>query len=311
MKYIFCGTSIFSVAILEKLMSDFYFPEFVITQPDKPVGRKQIMTAPPVKDVCLDHNIPCYQPEKIGQLAQMIKDADVDFLIVASYGQIIPQAVLDAAKRGGINVHTSLLPEYRGASPIQQAILDGEEQTGITIMKMDDKMDHGDIVFQKEIDIADTDTAESLQAKLAFLGADVLVKVLPDYTSGKLKSRIQNHDQASFTKIIKKADGKIDWNDSDQKIERKVRAYYDWPIAWTILPNKKRLKIYRSQLTELESEEAPGTLVHFPDFFAIVCGNKKLLRIEKLQVEGSKEMSVKDFMNGYKDLNGKLCLVSL
>lgn len=271
MKIIFMGTPEFSATILTALLNSDYEIAAVITNPDAPVGRKQILTPSPVKVVAEKNKIPIIQPEKM-------RDFNVDLAIVAAYGKIIPKHILDIPRYGTINVHPSLLPKYRGASPIQNAILNGDKKTSVTIMKLDKEMDHGPILAQEEFPIADSDTYESLSQKLAMMGAELLTKTIPDYVSGKIKPVEQKHAEATYTKIIKKEDGKIDWSKSAAEIERMIRAFYPWPTAWTTW-NSKVLKILEAEVR-----------------------NEKLA-IKKLQLEGGKILSIKEFLNGHKDFN--------
>ncbi|MDO8443667.1 MAG: methionyl-tRNA formyltransferase [Candidatus Azambacteria bacterium] len=271
MKVIYLGTPEFSATILEALISSDYEIAAVITNPDAPVGRKQILTPSPVKVLAEKNKIPVVQLDEI-------RNFDIDLAIVAAYGKIIPKNILDIPHHGTINVHPSLLPKYRGASPIQNAIFNGDKKTGMTIMKLDEEMDHGPILAQEESPIADNDTYESLSQKLALLGAELLIKTIPGYVSGKIKLIEQNHAEATYTKIIKKEDGKINWSKSAEEIERMVRAFYPWPAAWTIWEGKT-LKI-------LEAEVRNGKL-----------------EIKKLQLEGGKILSIKEFKNGHKNFN--------
>ncbi len=304
MNFVFFGTDDFSTAILEKLISDFYYPVLVVSQPDKPVGRKQIMTPPPIKHVCETHNLRLVQPTKAIEAFEAIKAVKPDAYIVASFGQLIPQALLDIPAKGAINVHTSLLPAYRGASPIQNAIYHGESRTGITIMLMDAQLDHGPILHQEKLDITDTETNGSLRARLATLGADTLCKILPDFENGKLKAREQNHAQATFTKLITSEDARIDWNRKAVEIDRQVRAFQDWPTAWTILPNQKRLKIIRSLPVMRASEQPAGTLDLSKEGF-FVATSDGWLQILELQLEGKEIMRAETFIPGYKSLHGQ------
>ncbi|MBU2082391.1 methionyl-tRNA formyltransferase [Patescibacteria group bacterium] len=271
MKVIFMGTPEFSVVVLEALINSDNEIIAVITNPDAPVGRKQILTSSPVKITAGKNKIP------VIQLNEM-RNFDVDLAIVAAYGKIIPKNILGIPHYGTINVHPSLLPKYRGASPIQNAILNGDKKTGITIMKLDEEMDHGNIISNLKIQISNLDTYESLSQKLAKIGAELLIKTIPDYISGKIKPIEQKHTEATYTKIIKKEDGKIDWSKNAAEIERMVRAFYPWPTAWTTW-NGKILKI-------LEAEVLNGKLV-----------------IKKLQLEGGKILSIKEFINGHKDFS--------
>ncbi|MFH1392873.1 MAG: methionyl-tRNA formyltransferase [Patescibacteria group bacterium] len=270
MKIVFMGTPEFSVTILEALLDSNYEIVAVITNPDAPVGRKQILTPSPVKILAEKNKIPVIQPEKMRD--------NIDLAIVAAYGKIIPKNILDVPRFGTINVHPSFLPKYRGASPIQNAILNGDKKTGVTIMKLDEEMDHGPILANSELLIANSDTYESLSQKLAIAGAELLIKTIPDYVSGKIKPVEQKHSEATYTKIIKKEDGKINWSKSASETERMIRAFYPWPTAWTIWDGKI-LKI-------LEAKIRNGSL-----------------EIKKLQLEGGKILPIKEFLNGHKDFN--------
>ncbi len=283
MKIVFMGTPEFSVAILEALINSNYEVAAVITNPDAPIGRKQILTPSPVKQLIANGKWPIevFQPATKSELlaiSHKLLAIKPDLAIVAAYGKIIPKNILDIPRYGTINVHPSLLPKYRGASPIQNAILNGDKETGITIMKVDEEMDHGNIISNLKTQISKVDTYDSLSQKLAISGAELLIKVIPDYISGKIKPVEQKHTEATYTKIIKKEDGKIDWSKSAEEIERMIRAFYPWPTAWTVW-NGKILKI-------LEAE------VHGSN-----------LAIKKLQLEGGKILSIKEFLNGHKDFN--------
>ena len=282
MKYIFLGTPEFAAVILEKLINAGHRPEAVVCNPDELIGRKKVLTSPPVKVLAEKFNVSIFQPEKLhnnSEFLKQIKKINPDLAIVAAYGKIIPKNILDIPRYGTINIHPSLLPKYRGASPIQNTILNGDKKTGVTIMKLDEEMDHGGIISNMEVQISKNDTCESLSQKLAISGAEILIKTIPDYISEKIKPIEQNHSKATYTKIIKKEDGKIDWSKSANEIERMTRAFYPWPTAWTVWKGKT-FKI-------LEAE---------------VCNGK--LEIKKLQLEGGKALSIKEFLNGHKDFVG-------
>src|SRR3989344_2901487 len=245
MRYVFFGTPKFAATILEKLIDSGYIPDAVICNPDEPIGRKRILTPPPVKIIAKKFNFSIFQPLKLrGNLEffDRIKKIKPDLAIVVAYGKIIPKEILGIPIYGFINVHGSLLPAYRGASPIQSAILNGDEETGITLIKLDEEMDHGDIISKSKCQISNNDTYESLSQKLAISGAELLIKTISDYIAGKIKLTEQSHTEATYAGIIKKEDGKINWLKSAEEIERMVRAFYPWPTAWTIW-NEKTLKI--------------------------------------------------------------------
>ncbi len=308
MKFVFFGTDDFSVAILEKLMSDFYYPSLVISQPDKPVGRKQVMTPPPIKHVCETHRIPLLQPTKAIETLEAVRAIEPDLFIVASFGQLLPKALLAIPKQGAVNVHTSLLPAYRGASPIQAAIIDGQSHTGITIMVMDEQLGHGPIIHQERLAISPTETNGSLRARLATFGADTLCKILPDFLNGKIQVREQKHDVATFTTLITKEQAKVDWKQNAATIERQVRAYTDWPVAWTVLPNQKRLKIIEAGIANTDQVAIPGTLAINAQGLRIAAQDG-WLEVLRLQVEGKEETDAKQFSTGYKNLDGQQCLI--
>lgn len=308
MKYVLWGSSEFSVAIFEKLISEYYQPSVVITQPDKPAGRKQTPTSPPIKEACFYHNIECWQPNKLNQIIPKLKKLAPDMMIVASYGKIIPKEIIEIPYKGILNVHPSLLPKYRGASPIQTAILNGDEQTGISFIKMDEQMDHGDIIYQESLDIAWDDNSETLEAKLVKLAGDRLFKIIPYYLSGKITPIPQNDNDATFTKLINKDDAKINWNNSADQINRKIRAFKKWPTAWTVLPNGKKLKIYKAipEVIDKTEKHKDGTLVMENKKLIVTC-DKSQLQILLLQVEGKKITEASDFILGYKKINHQVC----
>lgn len=307
-KIIFMGTPDFAVPVLESLVASPYFLVAVFTQPDKKVGREQKVVSSPIKKLALKSNIFVCQPEKLDQEAeQKISSLKPDLIVVAAYGQIIPRSILDIPKYSCVNVHASLLPEYRGASPIQSAILAGEKETGITIMLMDEKMDHGPILAQKKIKIYNNETGEFLHDRLAKVGAEFLAEVLPKYLEGKIKSKPQDHNKATFTKILTREDGHIDWTKSAEEIKCQVRAYYPWPGSWTVL-DSKRLKIIQTSIlnSQLSVIKKPGKVFLTENKeLAIACG-KGYLTIEKLQLEGKKEMTAEEFLRGYSNIAGTI-----
>ena len=336
MKYIFFGTPKFAAIVLEKLINAGYIPEAVICNPDEPIGRKQILTPPPTKILARKYGINILQPEILANYKLQITNHKPDLAIVAAYGKILPKEILEIprlrapfaevasatkaeqgfggqAKHGFINVHGSLLPKYRGASPIQAAILNGDKETGITIMKIDEEMDHGPLLGKSEIRISKSETFESLSQKLAISGAELLVKTIPDYISGKIKPIEQDHSKATYTEIIKREDGKIDWSKSAEEIERMTRAFYPWPTAWAIW-NNKILKIFEVEIIEKDfTKSAIADFVKWPvgrvflykNIFAIKC-NECALVTKKLQLEGGKILSAKEFLNGHGDFIGSV-----
>lgn len=298
------GTPDFAVPILNKLINSEYKPIAVITEPDKKVGRKQILTPPPVKVLAEKHNIPVLQPEKIRDSKLEIRDLKPDLIIIAAYGQIIPAEILNIPKYGCLNVHPSLLPKYRGSSPIQTAILNGDEKTGVTIMQVTEKMDAGPILANSEIQISKSDTTEELSKKLSKVGAQLLIETLPKYLSGEIKPQPQDDTQATYCQLIKKEDGHINWNKKADEIERMTRAFHPWPGTFTFW-NSKLIKIFPPINYQLSTiNYRPGIIFLTSDKkLAIACKDGYLI-VEKLQLEGKKTTSAKDFLNGHPNFIG-------
>ncbi len=269
---VYFGTPQFSGYILEQLIDSGKFEiKAVITNPDKPVDRKRVVAASATSAVADKYSIPILKPAKLTQefIDQNRDLLLADLFIVASYGKIIPQALLDIPNKGAINVHGSLLPKLRGASPIQQAILNGDKETGATIMLMDEQMDHGDILATASLDISDNDTSETMSIKIGQLGARLLIETVQSYLKGSIKPIPQDHSQATFCKLIQKEDGYFDISNPPtfEVLDRMIRAYYPWPNAWT---------------------KWNGNVVKFyPDGL--------------IQMEGKKAVSLKDFINGHSD----------
>jgi methionyl-tRNA formyltransferase len=284
-KIIYIGTPLFSVPILESLITNNYKPVVVITEPDRSKGRKKILTPPPIKLVAQKNKILVLQPNKIIDYKSQITSLKPDLIIVAAYGQIIPQEILDIPKLGALNIHPSLLPLYRGASPIQNTILNNEVNTGTTIIKMDAKMDHGDIITHSNLSAQGEQisnvTYPELAEKLSNLSAKLLIDILPKYFAGKIRPLPQDHSKATFTKLLKKEDGLLADNEKPEIVERKIRAYYPWPGTYFLIDGTRFIvkKAYLEQ---------------------------DLVVIEQIQPEGKKIMSFKDFSLGYKDLLTKL-----
>jgi methionyl-tRNA formyltransferase len=287
----------------------------VVTAQDKPVGRKQILTPSPVKKWALENNLPILQPDKIRkpEWVEKIKELNPDLIILTAFGQIIPQEILDIPKFKALNIHPSLLPKYRGASPIQSVILNGEIETGVCLMIMDAEMDHGDIVANSKSEIRNPKiTYTELAKELSGLSAELLIKVLPDYIDGKIKPQEQDHSQATFCKIIKKEDGKIQWDKSTEEIERQIKAYEEWPESYTDF-NGKNLKILAA---EEENKKNPSTTLGasykigevFLDENKELCvqtGNGILI-LKTIQLEGKKPITAKEFLNGHKEIIGDI-----
>lgn len=286
------GTPDFAAPALERLIKAGYKILAALTGPDKPVGRKQILTPPPIKKIALKHQIPVLQPEKLLTLKSQISNLNPNLIIVVAFGKIIPKEILEIPKYGSLNVHPSLLPKYRGPSPIQFAILNGEKITGTTIMLMDEKMDHGPILAQEKIVVEPKETSQTLHQKLSRLGADLLLKTIPLYLSGKIKPKPQDEKKATYTKILSRQDGRIDWQKSAEEIERQIRAFFPWPGAWTIF-NGKRLKILKAKTNQGQPSEK------YSRRLPLIRTGQGYLLLEIVQPEGKKPMSGEEFLRGY------------
>ncbi|MFA6429006.1 MAG: methionyl-tRNA formyltransferase [Patescibacteria group bacterium] len=302
-RVLFFGTSDFAVPALERLAQDPSFSVIgVVTQPDRPVGRKAILTAPPIKHTAERLQIPVFQFEKVksDEAFDALKSLNFDLAVVASFGQIIPQRVLDLAPRGFINIHGSILPKYRGASPIAGAIKAGETETGITIMLMDALMDHGPILAIARETIQPDDTTTTLSARLAQIGAETLIKTVVTFLSGDLKPQEQDHASATSVKLLKREDGLIDWTQNATSIERTVRAYDPWPGTYTIVEGK-RLKILSSTVSST-TDRPVGSFFLADGQLAVACGEGTSLVITRVQPEGKAPMSGVDFVRGHQAL---------
>ncbi len=299
-KTIFLGTPEFSVSSLEELIkSNDFLVEAVFSQKDKAKGRKQILSQTPVKEIALKYKIPVYQPEKIKDEIDIIKKLRPDIIVVVAYGQILAESLLIIPKYGCINVHASLLPLYRGASCISAPILNNDKYTGITIMKMDKGMDTGDIIKQAKIELYGDETGEILHDKLTKLGASILISSLKDYLEGKIKPEKQDDKKATYVKLTKKEDGKINWQERADMIERKIRAYSPWPGSYSFLENKDMLKIHQVMITKDKEKLKPGEL-KINDKQILVGTGQGNLSILKLQLAGQRAMPTLDFLNGNK-----------
>ncbi len=300
-KIIFFGTPEFSVPALLKLIDSGYRPLLVITQPDKPAGRNQKMSQSPIKKIALENNLALAQPKNKKELNAIVNDVECDVGVLAAFGQILSKEVLEKPKFGILNIHPSLLPKYRGSSPIQNAILNGDKETGVSIIKLTSKLDAGPIFGQSTIVLSSNDNSEIVHDKLAKQGAELLISILPDYVAGKSIGKVQDETKATFTKNINREDGLINWKDGANVIERKFRAFSPWPGVFTHLENK-RLKIADLSVLEadLTPDLAPGTVFLTENHeLAVACGNGIIL-LNSLQLEGKKTLLSKDFILGNK-----------
>ena len=311
LKIAFLGTPEFAVPILEKLIQSRYKPIAVFCAPDKPVGRKQILTPPPIKVIAQKNNIPIYQPENVTDFKLQITSLNPDLIICAAYSLILPKEVLAVPKFGYLNIHPSLLPKYRGPSPIQYAILSGDKETGVTIIKMNEKIDAGPILKNQRLNIKNQRyTTPKLSEKLSEMGANLLLEILPDWITGKIKPEPQDESKATYTKIIKKEDGLINWQRSAQEIERQFRAFTPWPGAYTrIMNNKSRimnLKITEAAVSKDDKNKKPGEIFLTDDEKLAIRAGDGCLLLEKLQIEGGKPMTAQDFLRGHREIIGQI-----
>lgn len=300
MNIVFMGTPDFAVPCLKKLIEAGHNICCVFTQPDKPVGRKQILTPPPVKELAVKYDIPVFQPEKIkgSNALEIIQSYKPDVNIVVAYGKILPKEILDSAKFGSINVHASLLPKYRGAAPIQWAVLNGDEKTGVSIMQMDEGLDTGDILYVEETKIGENETSAELFDRLSEIGAESLIKTLTMLENGELSPKKQPDADTFYASMIDKSMCEIDWNDSAEHIHNKVRGLQTWPVASTTVNNKK-LKIHKTVISGKTSDKA-GKVVDNNGVLTVCCGDGKCLDILELQLDGKKRMDTKSFLQGNK-----------
>lgn len=302
MKIIFMGTPDFAVPCLEKLINSEDEVVAVFSQPDKPVGRKQILTAPPVKQCAEKYNIPVFQPEKIKQsnAVEIIKELEADLIVVAAYGKLLSKEILDSTKYGCINVHASLLPEYRGAAPIQWAVIDGKKKTGVTIQQMNEGLDTGDIILTKETEIDINETTPHLFDRLSYIGADVLLDAIDMIKNDSVKLTKQNDELATYAPKITKELSPIDWSLSAFEIHNKVRGLQGSCTAYTTLFGKQ-LKIHKTVLLGKNSDCIKGgTVVDNNKAIVVSCGDGELLEILEVQPQGKKRMDVKSFLLGNK-----------
>lgn len=301
MKIVFFGSPVLALPSLKKLLETDHSIDLIITQPDRPSGRGKKLKPCPVKKTALDLNIPYYQPLKIRKdeiALDKIKEIEPDLNVVVAYGQIIPSSIIYFPRYNSLNVHFSLLPKYRGASPVQKALLDGEAKTGITIFELNEKMDEGDILIQEEVNVFPDENAADLEARLAQKGADLLIKAIAQID--KLKHRKQDHSQATYAPKIRKEDGKIDWTKNSLYIERRVRAFTPWPSAYAFLKDI-RIKIHRGR--KIKKEAPPGSSAGEisgikKEGIEVCCGEGSIYLIESLQPENRKRMDAYAFSLG-------------
>ncbi len=301
MKVVFFGSPASALPSLQRIREAGHSIELIITQPDKPTGRGKKLMPCPVKKMALDLNIPVYQPSRIKKDAtalEKLKDIQPDLNVVVAYGQIIPSSIIYLPKFNSVNVHFSLLPKYRGASPVQWALLNGEDKTGITLFELNEKMDEGDILTQVEVDILPSENAADLESRLAQIGAELLVKTIDDID--KIKPRKQVHSQATYASKLSKEDGRIDWTKDSLRIERQLRAFTPWPSTFAFI-GEKRIKIHKGKSMDKPAppSSSPGEIVGIrKEGIEVRCGEQGVFLIERLQPENRKIMDAYAFSLG-------------
>ncbi|WP_273125475.1 methionyl-tRNA formyltransferase [Bacillus weihaiensis] len=297
-RIVFMGTPDFSVPILRSLIKEGYDIVGVVTQPDRPKGRKKTLTPPPVKVEAEKNQLKVLQPEKIRHELEDVLALEPDLIVTAAFGQILPKELLDAPKFGCINVHASLLPELRGGAPIHYSILEGKDKTGITIMYMAEKLDAGDILTQVEVEIEERDTVGSLHDKLSKAGVKLLIETIPPLLEGKLSPQKQDDSKATFASNIKRDQEKVDWKKSGETIYNQIRGLNPWPVAFTTF-DKQVIKLWWSEKMESRNDSPPGTIIGIDkDGFVVATGNSTAIKITELQPSGKKKMTGEDYLRG-------------
>jgi methionyl-tRNA formyltransferase len=307
LKIVFMGTPDFSVPALKILPPSGHEVALVVTQPDRPKGRGCKLTPPPVKEAALALGLPVVQPQAIQDplFVHQIRDLEPDLFVVVALGQILPQVLLEIPPLGTINIHGSLLPAYRGPAPIQWALINNEGETGITTMLMDKGLDTGDILMTASTCITSDDTSATVHDRLAGMGAELLIKTIEGIAAKTIVPRPQDHDLATYAPLLKKSDGRIDWNKPAQLIEAFIRGMTPWPGAFTFRDNK-RLKIFRAQASPQETTQAPGTVIQgFSDELRIATG-QGALSICEIQGASGKRLDIKDFLRGHSIESGSV-----
>ncbi|TGY24615.1 methionyl-tRNA formyltransferase [Enterococcus hirae] len=299
-KLVFIGTPAFSVPILEGLLEEGYEVVAVVTQPDRPVGRKKIITPTPVKEAAVKHGLLVLQPEKISGSEEMEKIIALqpDVIITAAFGQFLPEKLLQAPVHGAINVHASLLPKYRGGAPVHYSIINGEKETGVTIMEMIKKMDAGGIYAQESLPITKQDDVGTMFEKLSALGKQLLLKTLPDILNGNLSPRPQDESKVTFSPNITREQEAIDWNKTAEEIDNQVRGMRPWPIAFTTY-EQTRWKLLNVEALAEKTTAEPGTIIKKDKKnLWIACGKQTVLAIKELQPAGKGKQAINEFLNG-------------
>jgi methionyl-tRNA formyltransferase len=315
LRLVFCGTPQFAVPSLKHLLAQ---PDFeiiaVITQPDRPRGRGNLVSISPVKETALAANLPVHQPEKIRapEVQQLLNNCSPDFIVIIAYGQIIPARFLPIPKHGWINLHASLLPKYRGAAPVNWAIVNGETRTGLTTMRIDAGMDTGDILLEHALEIGPKETAPELAVRLSEAGAPLMAETLRGLAAGKITPRPQDHSQATLAPILNREDGLINWNRTATEVFNRMRGFAPWPGAYTAFRGQtchlwgEPVSNEEKSASEKIEDLRPGTLLPEKDSLQVVCGHATVLRLMAVKLEGRKQVSASEFANGARLKTGEL-----
>lgn len=301
MRIVFMGTPDFAAVSLKKLIDEKFEVAGVFCQPDKAAGRGYEIKFSPVKQLALDSGIPVFQPQKMrdGTALEMLKGLQPDILVVVAYGKILPDDILALPKYGAINVHGSLLPKYRGAAPIQWAVLNGDRVTGVTTMHLQSEMDAGDIIYKDETEIGEFETAGELFDRLAEMGANLLVKTILDIEAGMAPSTPQNHAEATYVTMLDKSICPIDFNKSPREIIKHVYGLQPWPVA-TAEIGSQTLKIFGAAYTETKTDKAPGEIVSTDKGIEVACAGGNTVLITEVQAPGKKRIGAVDYLRGHK-----------
>ncbi|MBR3119444.1 methionyl-tRNA formyltransferase [Oceanobacillus profundus] len=302
-RIVFMGTPDFSVPVLQTLINSEYEVVLAVTQPDRPKGRKRVITPPPVKVEAEKANIPVFQPEKLKDEYEEILSYNPDLIVTAAYGQLLPNELLENPPYGCINVHASLLPELRGGAPIHYAIMEGKKETGITIMYMVEKLDAGDILTQRAVPIERDDHVGSMHDKLSQTGASLLMETLPKLFLNELQPKKQDNSKATFASNIKREQEKIDWNQDNIAIYNQIRGMHPWPVAFTTYEGNVMKIWWGNPVETLYDGRTPGEIVEKigTEGFVVVCGNQKGINVTEIQPAGKKRMFVKDYLQASED----------
>ena len=297
MRVIFMGTTPFSCVVLKQLLDDKYNVVAVVTQPDRPFGRKKLLKASPVKEMALEHDIDILQPEKIKEASELVLSYKPDMILTCAYGQIVPESILDYPKYKALNVHASLLPKYRGGAPIHWSIINGEDETGVSLMRMDKGMDSGGVLSQRSVIIEDDDMMSDVEAKLMAVSMDLIHIDLKEYLSGNLEFIEQDASQVTLAYTIQREDEFINFNREVKDVYNHIRGLISWPGAYALLDNVA-VKFRGVQYLEVSHDNKPGLIVEFdPEFIKVACLNGYIL-LTSVQVAGKAKMALQDLLNG-------------